>query len=193
MNLIHVTKSIAILCAVLATASLTGCATAKVHSEHDASVDFSSYKTFAVLPISTVGPGVEPGAIIRIAEPAEQAIRDSLNAKGLTEAARGMADFAVLIRGESLPRIEVSDWGYTAYPVYGMRRRGWVYYGSYPAAEVTAMKDQKLILEIYDNASHKQAWVGWIQRSGNGSVEPESIRQGINKILQGFPPKHQAL
>ena len=167
---------------------LTACTTPKVRTEHDGAVDFSRYKTFAVLPLSTSGPGVDPGAALRLAEPAEQAVRDSFIAKGMTEAARDTADCAVHVRGESLPRVEVTNWGYTAYPVYGVRRRGWVYYGGYRDVDVRTTEERKLIVEIYDNASHKQAWVGWIERSGSGPVRPEKLQEGIRKILAGFPP-----
>ena len=171
---------------------LAGCSTTpKVRTEHDSAVNFSRYKTFAVLPLSTSGPGVDPGAALRLARPAEQAVRDALTAKGMTEAARDKADCAVHVRGESLPRVEVTDWGYTAYPV-GVRRRGWVNYGGYHDVDVRTTEERKLIVEIYDNASHKQAWVGWMERSGGGPVEPEKVQQGIQKILAGFPPTAKA-
>jgi len=175
---------------ILITAS-TGCTTAKVGTEHDHTVNFWRYKTFTVLPISSTGSGIDPGATLRLAGPAEKAVRDDLGAKGFIEVKREQADFAVLVRGESLPRVEVSNWGYTPYPVYGVRRRGLTYYGSsgYQGTDLRTTEDRKLIIEIYDNASHKQAWVGWLARSDhNGPIDPAKLQEGIHKILEDFPP-----
>jgi hypothetical protein len=179
--------------AIILMIGLTGCSTVKVRTEHDSAINFSTYKTFAVLPISTAGSGVVPGTALRLAQPVEQPVRDALTAKGMTEAARDQADFAVLVRGESLPRVEVTDWGYTSYPSYGVRRRGWVYYGGHHDVDVRATEERRLIVEIYDNASHKQAWVGWIERSASGPVDPEMVQNGIRKILEGFPPPSKGL
>lgn len=174
---------------LLLAIGLTGCSSLPpVRTAHDGATDFSRYKTFAVLSF-TASSSVSPGAALRLAQPAEQAARDALTAKGMTEASRDKADFAVSIRGESLPRIEVTDWGYSRAPVV-VGRRGWVY-GGYVGArdvDVRATEDKKLIVEIYDNASHKQAWVGWMERTGVGTVEPQMVRDGVLKILEGFPP-----
>ena len=49
-------------------------------------------------------------------------------------------------------------------------------------------EDRRLIVEVYDNGSHQPAWVGWIERSGDGPVNPERVRNGIHEILKNFPP-----
>lgn len=168
--------------------ALSGCSTMpKVHNEHDRAVDFARFKTFALLPFSASGASVDPGAILRLTQPIEQAVRESMAAKGLAEAARETADCVVHVRGESLPRVEVSDWGYTAYPV-GVGRRGWVYSGVRHGTDVRTTEDRKLIVEIFDNTSHKQVWAGWIERSGTGQVLPEKVQEGVRNILAGFPP-----
>ncbi len=178
-------------CALILTFGLTGCSTPKVRTEHNSSTNFSRYKTFAVLPLSTSGPGADPGAALRLAQPAEQAVRDALAAKGMTEAPRDKADCAVRVRGESLPRVEVSNWGYTAYPV-GLRRGGWVYHGGYTDTDVRTTEERKLIVEVFDNASHQEVWVGWTEHAGSGPVQPDKLQAGIRKILEGFPPAAKA-
>jgi hypothetical protein len=40
---------------------LAGCSAPKARSEHDATVDFSRFKTFAVLALTTAGPGAAHG------------------------------------------------------------------------------------------------------------------------------------
>ena len=182
--------------ALVVAATLTGCASMKVSTEHDTAVNFAGYKTFAVLPISTERAGVDPGMALRLAPVAEQAVRDALTAKGMSEVAREQSDFAVLVRGQSLPRIEVTHWGYTpygsypGYPGYAGRRSGWAYpsYGGYPQSDVQVTEDRRLIVEVYDNKSHNPTWVGWIERSGDGEVNPDRVRDGILEILKSFPP-----
>lgn len=171
-------------CTVALTLGLTGCSTPKVRSEHDNAVNFGRYKTFAVLPLVATGAAVDPSAALRLASPAEQAVREALLAKGLTEVARDQADCAVAVRGESLPRVEVTQWGYTR-PVYTRYGRVTVQHGD---VDVRTTVERKLIVEVYDNASHKQAWVGWSEHSSGGAVKPEKLQAAIRKILTGFPP-----
>jgi hypothetical protein len=175
------------LCAVALLAGVTGCSTAKVHTEYDGAVNFTGYRTYAVLSLTATGVGTDPGEVLRLTKPAEQAVRESLNARQLKEATREQADCAVSVRGESLPRIEVSNWGYAPYAV-GSRRRGWVYHGGFHNVDVRTTMDRKLIVEIYDNASHKLAWVGWIENSSSGPVQPEKLAAGVHQILENFPP-----
>ena len=184
-------KLAATVCAGALVAMLSGCAAPKIHTEHDSAANFAAYKTFAVLPFAASGAGTDPGAALRLATPAGQAVRDSLAAKGLSEAARDQADCAVSVRGESLPRVEVTGMGYTTYPV-GVRRRGWVYYGGVHAVGVETTLDRKLIVEVFDNATHKLAWVGWTEHSGDGTVKAEKLSEEIRRILAGFPPAPQS-
>lgn len=167
--------------------SLTACTTTpKVKTESDTAVDFSRYRTFAVLPLDVSGAGADPGTALRLGRPSEEAVRQSLTAKGLAEAPRDKADCAVLVRGQSIPRVEVTQMGYT--PMYYGRVR--VYYpAASSAVNVRTTNDRRLVVEVYDNATRRLAWTGWIERSGTGKVEPEKVQEGIRLILQGFPPQ----
>jgi hypothetical protein len=169
---------------------LSACETTpKVQTEHDGAVNFASYKTFAILKPRAKG-SVDPGALLRLSGPAQDAVREAMTAKGLTEAPIEKADCAVLVKGESIEKVEVTDWGYTGYP-YGAYRAGWVYgpygYGA-GGVDVRNVTERTLIVEIYDTASRKEAWVGWSQHSGSGKVEPEKLKEAIRNVLAGFPP-----
>ena len=186
-------------CAVALVAALTGCSTTpKVYSDYNTAVNFKAYKTFAVLAPRASGSGIDPGAAMRLTQPVQQTVREALTAKGMTEAPREQADFAVTVRGESIPKIEVTDMGYTAYPYpYGASRAGWAHHGAYggyggyggysSGVSVQNTTERKLIVEIFDNASRQEAWVGWMERTG-GSVDTEKVLAGIRLILGGFPP-----
>jgi Domain of unknown function (DUF4136) len=171
---------------------LTACATAppKIQTEHDGTMNFAAYRTFAILRPRASGSAVDPGTAIRLTEPAMDAVREAMTAKGMTEAAVEKADCAVRVSGQSMEKVEVTDWGYTSYP-YGARRAGWVYGpGAYGGSnvDVRQVTERKLIVEIYDNASRKEAWVGWSEHSGDAKVEPEQLKQAIRNILASFPP-----
>ena len=187
-------------CAVAIAMGLTGCnTTPKVYSDANTTVNFGAYKSFAILELRASGPGIDPGAAMRLTQPVQQTVREVLTARGMTEKPREQADFAVRVRGESLPKVEVTDWGYTSYPYgYGVHRAGWNHYGGYGYAgyggtggvQVTTTDERKLIIEIYDNASRQEAWVGWMERTG-GKVETEKVLEGVRLILAGFPPGAQ--
>ena len=189
--------------AVALIAALTGCSTTpKVYSDYNTAVNFNAYKTFAVLTPRASGAGIDPGAAMRLTQPVQQTVREALTAKGMTEVAREQADFAVSVRGESIPKIEVTDMGYTAYPYpYGASRAGWAHYGAYggyggyggynSGVSVRETTERKLIVEIFDNASRQEAWVGWMEKSG-GSVDTEKLLAGLRLILGGFPPVPEA-
>lgn len=166
---------------------VAGCSSIPVHTEHNPGVNFAAFKSFAILPVTTTGGGVDPGTALHLMNVAELAVRESLTAKGMTEINREQADFAVNVRGESLPRVQVTDWGYSTYPV-AVRRRGWVYYGGYPSVDVTTVLDRRLVVEVYDNSTHQQAWVGWTDHPDSGTVKPEKLKESLKKILADFPP-----
>ena len=164
---------------------LTGCATTPEY-EFDRSVDFSKYRTFALMPLPTQSPASDPGAVLRLAEPARQAVVSSLVAKNFTETDREKADFAVNLRGQSVPRIEVRELGYTT---YGFGRYG-RYYGIAPGGvDVTTTQERTLAIEIFDNRTKQQVWVGWTKETSTSpKVTVEKIREYIARILENFPP-----
>ena len=144
-------------CALALSLALTACAAGppKIQSEHDGSVNFAAYKTFAILRPHASGSAVDPGTVVRLTEPAMDAVREAMTAKGMTEAVVEKADCAVRVTGKSVEKVEVTDWGYTAYP-YGGYRAGWVYgpgpYGG-SNVDVRQVTERTLIVELYDNAS----------------------------------------
>jgi hypothetical protein len=162
----------------------------RIQSEHDSTVSLAAYRTFAILRPRASGNAVDPGTVVRLTEPAMDAVREAMTAKGMTEATLEKADCAVRVSGKSVEKVEVTDWGYTAYP-YGAYRAGWVHgpgpYGG-SAVDVRQVTERTLIVEIYDNASRKEAWVGWSEHSGSGKVEPEKLKEAIRNILATFPP-----
>ena len=128
---------------------------------------------------------------MRLAQPARDAVVGQLAAKGMTEAPTNQADVIVNLRGQSLPRIEVSDYGYT-YPT--MTR-----YGTYPVVvrdpypSVSTYHERTLIIEMLDNHSKELVWVGWTKRESSKQVTAEVLQKAIQEILAEFPPPPPAL
>ena len=175
-------------CLAAVTLGLVGCATTpKVQSEHDNSAKFARYKTIAVLEPRASGSATDPGTVMRLTQPALQAVREAMTAKGLTEAPREKADCAVRVVGQSVSSVQVTDWGYNSYP-YGVRRAGWGYSPGYSNIDVREITERTLSVEIFDNASKNQVWVGWSQHSGSGQVDPEKLKEAIRNVLAQFPP-----
>lgn len=123
--------------------------------------------------------------MLRIADPARQAVVEILTAKGLTEANREQADIAVNLRGQSLPKVEVTDWGYRAVPVYG--RYGYRGAVGYRDVDVRSVEERTLSIEIYDNRTKELTWVGWSKSERSGQIEVERLQQAIRAILAQFP------
>jgi hypothetical protein len=108
-----------------------------------------------------------------------------LTGKGMTEAPIGQADLAVNLRGQSLPRVEVRDYGFT-YPV--MTRYGMVTVVQNPNTTVSTYNERTLIIELLDNRSKEVVWVGWTKKETSRSVSPEMLQAAIHDVLAKFPP-----
>jgi hypothetical protein len=170
--------------AVLAI-TLTACSTTpKINTQAKTGADFTRYHTFALMPLPTTGPASDPGLMLRVAEPAHKAAVEALTAKGLTEADREHADLAVNLRGQFLPKVQVTNYGYAASPV-GLRRGygGGVVYGQ----DVSNYEERTLTIEVFDNHTKELTWVGWSKRDATAQVDVEKLQAGIRSILAEFP------
>ncbi len=163
---------------------LSGCA-ATVKTDYKTGTSFSQYRTFALLPLPQQAPAEDPGLMLRLAQPARDAVTTGLTAKGLSEAAADKADLAVNLRGQSLPKVEIRDYGYT-YPL--MTRYGTVTVVRNPYSTVSTYNERTLIVEMLDNRTKELVWVGWMKRESSRPVKPQDLQQAIGEILAKFPP-----
>jgi hypothetical protein len=162
-----------------------GCST-PVKTDYKAGANFSQYRTFALMPLPQQASAEDPGLMLRVAEPARNTLKSALTAKGLTETAADQADLAVNLRGQSLPRVDVRDYGYT-YPA--MTRYGTVAVVQNPYTSVSTYNERTLIIEMLDTRAKELVWVGWMKKSSSSPVTPEAVEQAIRKILEKFPPE----
>ncbi|HSH10039.1 MAG TPA: DUF4136 domain-containing protein [Oceanipulchritudo sp.] len=172
---------------------LVGCeSTPKISSEFNPETDFSAYKTYALMPLPTSIPGADPGMVLRTGQIVKDAVRAGLNSKGYIEVPMEEADFAVNMTGKVVPKVDVTDMGYTAMP-----SRGWYgYYTPYTysrGVDVDQYEEGTVILEVYDSKNKEMVWVGWgVARREGGVPDPVKITNGINSILAKFPPSGTA-
>ena len=161
-----------------------GCST-PVKTDYKAGATFSQYRTFALLPLPQKAPADDPGLMLRIAQPAREAVVGELTGKGLTEAAPNLADLSVNLKGQSLPRVEIRNEGFS-YPV--MTRYGMVNVVQNPYTSVSTYNERTLIIEMLDNRAKEVVWVGWMKKDSSKPVKPEVLQEAIRKILAKFPP-----
>jgi hypothetical protein len=165
-------------------AFLAGCAT-PVKTEFKAGAEFKSYHTYALLPIP-LRPDRDPGEILRLALPAREAVKKSLNAKGFSETTTNEADLAVNIQGKYMPRVEVKDYGYH-YTV--MTRSGPVNVVQNPSTSSATYHERTLSIEMLDPHSKEVVWVGSITKDSSREPTPEAMQEAVAKILEKFPPQ----
>ncbi len=172
-------------CCVGALLLVLGCAT-PVQTDYKAGANFTRYRTFALLPLPQQAPPEDPGMALRLAQPAREAVVGELTAKGLAEAPANQADLAVNLKGRSLPRVEVKNYGYT-YPV--MTRYGTVTVVENPYTSVSTYTERTLVIEIFDNQRKELVWVGSMKKDTSSKpVSAQTLQDAIRKILAKFPP-----
>jgi len=165
-----------------------GCSTApKVHTEVTPGIDYSQYHTFALMPLPTASPVSDPGLMARISEPTRQATIDALVAKGLSQSDQQHADIAVNLKGQFLPKVKVTDYGFMPLPTSRTPLGSYEGGDRYRGSEVTDYEQRTLTLEIFDNRTKALAWVGSATRDATEQVDIEKVKAAIAQILSEFP------
>lgn len=177
--------------AVAGVALLTGCATTlKAHSDHDASQDFSAYRTFAWMADQ---PMIAPPDDVARVSPLnrrriEEAIEKELAAKGFRKTAdRAGADFVVSYSVGARDRIDAHVF---PEPYAVGWRWGRVYYGR--DVDVDVYREGTLAIDVFDGKSRQPVWHGWAsKRITEHDVRhaAEQIPTAVASILSRFPPR----
>ncbi|MEX1202581.1 MAG: DUF4136 domain-containing protein [Ferruginibacter sp.] len=160
----------------------------KVSSDYDKSVNFSNYKTFSVYNLKTTGSVSQLNA-----ERITNAIRTEMTKKGFTETNNNNADLlvnAVIILKDKQQTTATSN-----FYGYGSVYRPYGYYGGMPMGGSTTVstyeyKAGTFVIDVVDNKTQKLVWEG----TGNKDIDSkpknpdETIKNGVAKIMEGFPP-----
>jgi hypothetical protein len=160
-----------------------GCRTPKEtpHTTRDPSVDFSGYRTFAILPVET-GRGVDADTSRKVIVAAERGARDALTNAGYGEAGRDDADLVFYLHGKALAPVLIADMGYQpASEAFGIT-----------ASQVAKTSNSHLFVEGYDNHTKGQVWMDWVECTCT-HVVPSRIEGEIHHVLEGFPARVQTV
>lgn len=178
-------RLVAIFTLIISVLFVAGCST-PVKSEYKPGLNFSQYKTFALQPFQAQAPAEDPGLMLRVSEPATRTVASELTAKGLSQKPVNEADLAINLRGQSFPRVEVKNYGYS-YPV--MTRAGMVTVVENPYSSVSTYNERTLIIEMLDTKSKEVVWIGWLKKESSQKITPEGIEKAVRAILAEFPPQ----
>lgn len=153
--------------------------------------DFDKAQTYAIIDSKgntqiEIGPGTVQAVY--------QAMHDSLEATGLTEADAADADLLVLAHLQMTEKMDVTNWGY-GYGGYG----GYGYYGGGGygggGTTTTEYKDTTLAIDIVDNVEDVLVWRGWASKNiygdTKGSLDEkarENLKTTLTNILANYPP-----
>ena len=170
---------------------VTGCATTmEAHSDHDASQNFSRYRTFAWMADE---PMIAPPEEVARVSPLNRqrivnAIESELGAKGFLKTAdRSAADFVVSYTVGARDRIDVQS--YPA-PYGGAWRWGWPYFGH--DVDVRTYTEGTLAIDVFDGMTHQPVWHGWASKrvtTHDVRHAAEQIPPAVAEILKDYPPR----
>jgi hypothetical protein len=194
-------RTISLFAAIVASAALAGCASHfEAEYDHDASNDFTGYKTFAWM---SEHPMIV-GNVARTPDPLLESeimvtIESGLGEKGYRLISDlDSADFALSLSLGSREKISASAYptmavGYSGYG-YPSRWGGWgsPYYGMSTGSSVKQYTKGMLAMDVFDVEERRPVWHGvatkTIQESDYKDIDG-TIQAAVDAILEGFPPQ----
>jgi hypothetical protein len=122
--------------------------------------NFSRFHTYALLPLPTQGPSLDPGAPNRLAGAAREGVTESLSHKGFSEATPETADF--LVKFEVYYRLQHGEYGRSEF--------------------------RQLTIQILDRQSQEVVWSNSMSSTARYSLTPDALSKYIVGLLEPFPP-----
>lgn len=191
--------------------ALSGCGTPapKIYSQANTTIDFTGYRSFAMLPFTaeSMQGSTSPGLLLQVGQPITLEIQSNMQRLGYIPIGDvEMADIAINIVGNSIPKVQVTDYGYGGY--YGAAgypygaggwARGYPYggYGGYGmgvgvgyggGVQVDQYDEGTLGIEAYDVKTKELIWVGWATgRMSKDGPDLDRLRSTIQQVLARFP------
>jgi hypothetical protein len=172
-------KTAAILSLVFSAMLAVSCAgpSISVNFDYDTEYDFSNLKSYAYLPIKSVGT-VSQLKIKRFVN----AINNQLQSQGYTLSAEN-PDFLVALHSSTKEKTDITDWGYG----YG----GW--YGGYRDIDVSQYTEGTIFVDIVDPKSRNLVWRGTATADVDDSATPDEQNREFAEIaarlFANFPPE----
>jgi hypothetical protein len=169
---------------LLAASLIASCATVKVKTDHDATVDFNRYRTFQMESGKVVRGGLGETANTLIEDRIARAIISNLGQRGLAPSRSG-ADLGVrFIAGTQL----MEQVQRTPAPGYGANY-SWPAYPPYGDLWVASYQRETLIIDIVDRATDRVVWHSVAVAEGQDFSKPDTVWKAVAKALASYPPR----
>jgi len=175
-------STVAVACA------LGACSTVTVTTDYDHSASFAKYKTYALAP-ATKGLTLSPTSEAALSS----TLHSELAARGLSEAASGKADLAVVPQAFAHEKTSVqqyTDWGYGHHGTWPYRYGTYGVWAGAPRTyvDVNQYTQGTLILDFVDRHTNKLVFRGTAQAVvGDSESNAAKIREAVAKIVAGLP------
>jgi hypothetical protein len=152
-----------------------------IHTDYDHGTDFSHYKTYTLLKVSTSDSLWD--------ERVKSAISSTLTAKGLTEVASG-GDLAVTASRTSQDKQTLETFYDGLGGGWGWRRFGGGGFGESMTTTDT-YKVGTLVIDLFDSHSKALLWRGSSSGtlSNNSDKNIKNLDKATQKMFEHFPPK----
>ncbi len=177
----------------VAAVALAACESVKYQTKATPDIDFSKYESFSFLPLPEVIRGVNPEEITAAGKFAQQIIKADLVAKGYTYTDRESADAVINITGSVVPKVLVSQHGYspmdvnTGFDGYG-NTVSYYNVADYFGTDIEVKDKGTLMLEFYDNETKEVIWVGWgTGKAAAGGPRVDKVKESVEGILKYIP------
>lgn len=163
----------------------SGSAMAATHSDFTKSFPLQTLKTFAFKDQRRISR--DPLANNDIwANDVRQAIRTELQAKGMTEAANGKADFYLAFYVGLKDRYDLNYIGY-GMPMYrrGFRRGWWGWPGAYDAWAVP-YTESTVIVDVIDAHTNQLVWRGYDTGTLDTKHPDKTLAKAVDHVVDRF-------
>jgi hypothetical protein len=145
------------LLALAVVGLLAGCASTDENQSHIGEARHA-YHTYAITLTPSNGPASDPGAIARLTDPALEAVRSSMTAKGYMEARPAEADLLLKLRAEFKPDL---------------------------LSETT--EQRAFIIDAVERRTGNRIWTGRRDRSSSSTLDANTVEKTIADMLAPFP------
>ena len=164
--------------------ALTGCGSMSAHvtAEHDASVDFSKYKTFAWHPQGMTSMGIPAQRAAAAQTIIREIVEQDLARAGYKHATYGTPDFFIATTIGAVNLTKVRQWG-TA-------EGGFTQTPTQVPVQSEQMREGSIVVDFFDNKTSQLLWRG----KAHGAVNPEAkmrpqVEGPMRAMMAKFPPK----
>jgi hypothetical protein len=160
---------------VLVAALFLGGCGVKASSDFMPGTDFAKYRTFAQSPPPSQRIRSLPGYSAILGEQIQQMIASDLEARGYAPAGSRTADLLVAFSVSGHPRTDIVGTGGGFY--------GW---GGDTFTQHYVVG--RLVIDVFDNRTHKLLWHGWADQEIFGaSADAKDVEKVVQAIMKRFP------